>query len=88
MLLPRRGPALRAALLHALLVRPSAALRASVGRRLATNGAATAGAGGACGAACAATGCEPCVPFCASICGAIASGETNAEAICADVDLC
>ena len=26
--------------------------------------------------------------FCASICGAIASGETNAEAICADVDLC
>ena len=54
----------------------------------AVKGLIAAGAGGACGAACAATGCEPCVPFCASICGAIASGETNAEAICADVDLC
>ena len=54
----------------------------------AVKGLIAAGAGGACGAACAATGCEPCVPYCASICGSIAAGETNEEAICAHIHLC
>ena len=54
----------------------------------AVKGLVAAGAGSACSAACAATGCEPCVPYCASICGSIAAGETNAEAICAHIHLC
>lgn len=54
----------------------------------AVKGLVAAAAGGGCGAACAATGCEPCIPYCASICGSIAAGETNAEWICAHIDLC
>mgnify|MGYP006936558677 CR=1 FL=1 len=54
----------------------------------AVKGLVITGGGAACGAACAFCGCEPCVKYCASICGSIAGGETNVHYICSLVHLC
>ena len=53
----------------------------------AVSGLVAGTSGAVCGVACALLGPEM-VPVCAGVCGSIASGETDAAAICASVDLC